>query len=120
LPEHTIRVDCVHGSPTGRKRWRSYAVEVLGERAQNWSRRGRCGRRRTGARWWRCGCCRGRSFREAEDLENLVGPYLVGHAGVFSVPSDTAGAVAIARVLPDSARIRLNSPVVPEPLPVWI
>ena len=33
LPQHAIRVDCVRGSPTGRKRWRSYAVEVLVQNA---------------------------------------------------------------------------------------
>jgi hypothetical protein len=33
LPQHRIRVDCVHGSPTRRKRWRSYAVEVLEQNA---------------------------------------------------------------------------------------
>ena len=53
-------------------------------------------------------------------MENLIGPYLVRHAGVLSVPSGAAGPVPVARVLPDSARVRLNSPIVPEPLPIWI
>jgi hypothetical protein len=68
----------------------------------------------------RYGCCRGRSFIEAEDLKNLVGPYLVGHTAVLSVPTSAARAVAVARVLPCSAGVRLNRAVVPEPLPVWI
>src|SRR6266576_4908991 len=33
LPQHAIRVDCVRGSPTGRKRWRSDEVEELGQNA---------------------------------------------------------------------------------------
>jgi len=33
LPQHAIGVDCVRGSPTGRKFRRSYEVEVLGQNA---------------------------------------------------------------------------------------
>jgi hypothetical protein len=94
LPQHAIRVDCIRSSPTRRKRWRSYAVKVLEKlRAPNWSGRWRCGRR-----WaWRI------ALKEANDLENLIGPHLVGHAGVLSVPTGAAGAVAVTRVLPGGA-----------------
>src|SRR5262249_7662176 len=33
LPEHAIRVDCVLGRPTRRKRWRSYEVEAFEQNA---------------------------------------------------------------------------------------
>jgi hypothetical protein len=33
LPQYAIGIDCVRGSPTGRKRRRSYEVEVLGQNA---------------------------------------------------------------------------------------
>ena len=38
-------------------------------------------------------------------IENLVGPHLVGHAGVLAVPTAAACAIAVGRVSPDSARI---------------
>ena len=57
---------------------------------------------------------------ETEDLEDLIRPYLVSHATVLPVPRDAASPVAVTWVLPSSTRVRLNSPVTPEPLSVWI
>ena len=47
----------------------------------------------------------GGPFNEAQNLKYLVWRDLVRDAGVFSVPSDAAGAVAVARVLPCSASV---------------
>jgi hypothetical protein len=86
-------------------------------RARWWARarpRSRCKSRCGSSRGCRC-CCGRRALSETEDLEHLV-----GHAGVLTVPSDAAGAVTVARVLPSRARVPLNSPIVPEPLTVCI
>ena len=108
LPGYPIGIDHVARYPPGRYGWRSYVVEVLEQGTGDGCR---C----------RCRCrCRRVAFEEAEDLENLIGPYLIGHAGILSVPSNAARAVTVARILPGRARVRLNSPVVPEPLTVCI
>src|ERR1051325_4522020 len=61
-----------------------------------------------------------RSLMEPENLKHLIGAYLIGHPTTLSVPCEAAGSVAITGVLPGSACIGSNSPVIPEPLAIWI
>ena len=88
------------------------------DQSELWSR-ARCWRRARPRRWAGLGRWRW-PLAETEDLEDLIRPYLVRHASVLAVPRDAAGAVAVTWVLPSSACVGLNSPVMPEPLTVWI
>lgn len=128
LPQYSIWINRICSNPSGRQCGRRHIVEALKQSAGDRGRAGSCRGSGTRSRGRSCrrgyGYCRRWTWRialkEADDLENLVGPYLVRHAGVLSVPTSAACAVTVARVLPNSAGICLNSPIVPEPLPVWV
>src|SRR5438552_16885325 len=82
----------------------------LGARRWCWPRP--CSRERS--RRWR------RPLTEPENLKHLIGPYLIGHASALPVPRNAAGPVTVTWVLPGSACVGFDSPIMPEPLAIRI